>query len=61
MKIDNFQKFSMYCQKFVNRMKEENIPTNLQKAMLKAYIASYKSRNNYHITISKSHITELIS
>lgn len=61
MKIDNFQKFSMYCQKFVNRMKEENIPIDLQKVMLKAYIAGYITRNQYKIHLQNYHITELIS
>ena len=61
MKIGNFQQFLKYCQRFSSRMNEENIPTNMKKAMLRAYIAGYITRNGYKIHLQDNHITELIS
>ena len=61
MRINSFQEFLKHCQRFVRRMKEENIPIDLQKSMLKAYIAGYITRNQYKIHLQESHITELIS
>lgn len=61
MRINSFQEFLKHCQRFVRRMNEENIPTNLQKSMLRAYIAGYITRNQYQIHLQESHITELIS
>ena len=61
MRIDSFQNFLKHCQRFTIRIKEENIPTDLQESMLRAYIAGYISRNQYQIHLSEFHITELIS
>lgn len=60
MKINTFQELSTHGKKFVSKMNQNNIPKDLQRAMLKAYIAGYITRNRYNIRLTEEQITELV-
>jgi len=60
MKVNSFQEFLTHSKKFVTKMNQNSIPKDLQRAMLRAYIAGYITRNRYNIHLTETQITELI-
>lgn len=60
MKVNNFQEFLTHSKKFVTKMNQNSIPKDLQRVMLRAYIAGYIVRHKYKIKLTENQITELV-
>ena len=60
MSANNFKSFLSHCSNFVLKMNKNHLSKNVQKVMLKAYIAGYVANNKLKIRLADSHITELV-
>lgn len=61
MTVNNFKILLNNCRNFVNKMNRDNIPKDIQKVMLRAYITGYSDNQGIKINPTEYNITELVA
>jgi hypothetical protein len=52
MTYNRFKEVMFYCKKFIQKMKQENIPRETQKILLKVYLTDFEINiNEYNINL----------